>query len=136
MTNKEYLMQYKTCQSKIAQAKESLAGLIESIDSMSVDYSGMPKGSGISNRPEQYVLSVEGAIQERRRQIEKWRETMTAIENAIMDIDDPMYSRVLWLRYVKGWAWEDIADDQQVMLSVDHVCSRFHGRALQRIVQR
>lgn len=135
MTNKDYLLMYGVYQGKIKKAVESLQSITESIDSLSVNYSGMPRSNGISNKPEQYIIDLERAVESRQHNINYWRNEMTKIEDAILAIGNPKYSTLLWERYINGKDWETIAMIPELSYSVDHIRSRLHGQALLELKQ-
>lgn len=133
MTNKEYLQQYKIIEGKIQQAAESLQKIIESADSISVNYSGMPRAGGITNKPEAYAIKLDEAATRRCAEIEAWRLELIEIEDAILSIENRTYSELLHRHYVRGETWDQIA--AAMNYSDDHVRGWLHGTALKHIKQ-
>lgn len=133
MTNKEYLEQYAIYKESIAQAKESLKELEQGIDSISIDYSGMPHGSGIANRTEAYVIRMEEMREPILREIAEAYGIMMQIADSIRAVPNPVYSRLLYLRYIVGLPWLDISND--IGYEEGYTCGALHGKALQLIKQ-
>lgn len=131
MTTKEYLLQYSRCKENILHERENLLRIIEAIDSISIDYSGMPHGHDISSKQEKYVTDCESAIEKKSRQIASWTSTMLEIEAVIFAVDDPMYSRMLHMKYIEGLHWDVIA--YKLNFSEQYTKSVLHNRALSAV---
>lgn len=131
MTAKEYLRQYRRLTVKIRQLDLDIMELEESYDSISIDYSGMPHGSGIADRTAQLATRMDilrlQKVQLKAEALEKREEVIKVINQ----VDDPIQSQLLYDRYILFMTWEGIAEDCD---RSDKWCrTELHSRALQSV---
>ena len=88
MTAKEFLRQYRRLKVQIKQLDLDIMELEESYDSISIDYSGMPHGSGIADRTAQLATRMGQLrmqkLQLRAEALEKCEEIIKVI-NCVKD---------------------------------------------------
>lgn len=128
MKTKDYLLQYESAKRKIEAERENILKIVEAIDSMSIDYSGMPHGHDISSKQERYVLDLERALESKSKKICEWTSLMLEIEAVILTLEEPMYSRLLRMKYIEGLHWNVIA--LKLGYSEQHTKSVLHNKAL------
>ena len=58
MTAKDYLNQYKNLTWEIERIEREIRDITDAIDSMAVNYDGMPRGSGISKKTEDIAIKL------------------------------------------------------------------------------
>ena len=131
MTAKEFLRQYRRLKVQIKQLDLDIMELEESYDSISIDYSGMPHGSGIADRTAQLATRMGQLrmqkLQRRAEALEK-REEIIKVINCVKD---PIQSQLLYDRYILFMTWERIAEDCD---RSDKWCrTELHSRALQSV---
>ena len=131
MTAKEFLRQYRRLKVQIKQLDLDIMELEESYDSISIDYSGMPHGSGIADRTAQLATRMGQLrmqkLQRRAEALEK-REEIIKVINCVKD---PIQSQLLYDRYILFMTWEGIAEDCD---RADKWCrTELHSRALQSV---
>lgn len=131
MTAKEFLRQYRRLTVKIRQLDLDIMELEESYDSISIDYSGMPHGSGIADRTAQLATRMDilrlQKVQLKAEALEKREEVIKVINQ----VDDPIQSQLLYDRYILFMTWERIAEDCD---RSDKWCrTELHSRALQSV---
>ncbi len=128
MTAKEYLEQYSKCKRRLEQMDDQLNTISESIDSLSINYSGMPHGSDIQSKVESYVIKMEEKQESLVKERLELLELMMQIADAIREVEDDTYSRLLHCRYIVGMNWDDVANT----IGYDDSYTRgyMHGKAL------
>lgn len=129
MTAKEFLSEYRRLTERIRQLDLAIIKLEAEYDSISVDYSGMPHGSGIADRTASLAIRVTDL---KKKKIVK-REEALARREEILDVLDlvesPLLSRLLYDRYILFMTWEQVAEDCE---KSDKWCrTRLHSNALQ-----
>lgn len=129
MTAKEYLIQYQRCKVRIMQAKESLKELDEGIDSLAIDYSGMPHGSGVTSKVEQYVVRLEHKREPILQRIAELYGLMMEIADAVSNVESELHSELLYYRYIVGLPWDQVAE--ALGYEEGYVRGTLHGKALQ-----
>ena len=131
MTAKEYLCQYRRLTERIRQINLDIEKLSAEIDSVSISYDGMPKGSAISNRTERMAVKLTSRREDLLRCKEEAWEKREEIQQVIDSVSKAAYSRVLYDRYILCWTWPQIAADMGK--DIKHVSGYIHGRALQDV---
>ena len=72
MTAKEYLSQYRKLTWDIERLDRDIERINDEIDNMAINYDGMPRGSGISKKPED--IAVKLSILETKKQKQRARK--------------------------------------------------------------
>lgn len=128
MTAKEYLLQYKSMTAKIATAESELSALRAASEGISSKIDGMPKGSGSRDR----LAKLAVQIADREVELTELRAQALAVRDEIVDtlvrLTDPVYHRLLYLRYIQGYKWEAVAIE--LHYSYQWCNSELHDRAL------
>lgn len=137
MTAKEYLSQYRKLTWDIERLDRDIERINDEIDNMAINYDGMPRGSGISKKPEDIAVKLsilETKKQKQRAKATSMREEITA---TIAAVADPVLSMLLYDRYISLMSWERIAEDigssdiwPRDTLSEYWVRTEMHDRAL------
>lgn len=131
MTAKEYLLQYANAEDKLAQLNEAIMRAEASLDSMSIDYSGMPHGSGTSDKTGAQALRLTDLKERYIEQYNEARVLVSEIEYVIMQVENPNGRAVLLDRYIDRMKWEDIA--RHLHFDISYVAGHLHGNALQEV---
>lgn len=131
MRPQEYLEQYLDCKCKVEQIDEQLKTVSESIDSLSINYSGMPHGSDIHSKVEDYVIRMEDKRETLLVKRSRLVEVMMEVADTIRNVEDKTYSTLLYLRYILDLKWDDVADS----IGYDESYTRgyLHGKSLLQI---
>lgn len=140
MTAKEYLKQYMNLTWDIERIEREIRDINESIDSMAMNYDGLPRGSGIAKRTESLAVKLSTLEDEKRKRVsEKW-DKREEIVRTIAAVEDPSLSKLLYDRYIEFMTWEKIAEDivrsefwKRETLSEFWCRTEMHSRALQAV---
>lgn len=128
MTAKEYLMQYRRLSERIRQLDLDIMMLEAEADSVSVDYSGMPHGSGIADKTANTAIRLATLKQEKVSKREEAILKREEILNVINRVEDTLLSQLLYDRYILFMTWDRVAEDCE---KSDRWCrTRLHSRAL------
>lgn len=133
MTAKEYLKQYKLIMYQIENLEREIEELEEQITSVkSTLGDGMPKSTSTTSNTERLVpLLVDKKRRKKELKIEaEWRKLH--IEDVIDRVPDPIYSRLLWDRYIRLYTWEKITEDLDYN-AVQYVRQALHNKALEAV---
>ena len=131
MTAKEYLCQYRRLTERIRQLEMELQRLSAQIDSLEIDYSGMPHGSGISDRTGSLAAKLADKYDKYLALKAQAEEKCSEINDAIGKVSDPTLAKLLYDRYIRFMTWEDIAED--INRSDKWTRTRLHAEALRKI---
>lgn len=77
----------------------------------SIDYSGMPKGTGASNPIESYFLKKEKLLEKLNNKIEQYTDELIRIEAIIDKIEDIEIRAIARMRYINNMKWEEIGQE-------------------------
>lgn len=135
MKAKDYLMQCRQIEEQILQIDAEIQSLRdEQILLRSPWPDGQPHGTGKSDPVGNQAAKIADQIQtlevkQLKKRGELWLKRSEIIETIGM-VQDEVLNRLLWLRYVQGVSFEEVAVDMHY--SYRHV-TRLHGEALQRV---
>ena len=131
MNAKDYLMQCRQIEEQILQIDAEIQSLRdEQILLRSPWPDGQPHGTGKSDPVGNQAAKIADQIQTlEKKRGELWLKRSEIIETIGM-VQDFVLHRLLWLRYVQGVSFEEVAVDMHY--SYRHV-TRLHGKALQRV---
>lgn len=90
---------------EIDNIKKEIRGLAEISSSK---LTGMPRGGGVSQPIEQYLMKKEKLIERLEKKIEKYYDELNRIENIIDEIEDIEVKAIARLRYIHNLKWEEI----------------------------
>ena len=131
MTAKEFLKRYEYADLRARRYEEEYRLEHELIGSISINYDGMPHGSGISRKTENDALRLT-------EKAEKWIDArLDAIRirqevfDLICDIDD-VEGEILYQRYVKLLKWERVC----VAVNLSWYAVHDHHKKALAIVQK
>lgn len=126
---KKYLREYRGHVRRIKRIEEELAELQAMKMSISINIDGMPHGSGQSDLSG-YAANLDrlerNLIGERDQRFAGYTE----ISSRIMELSSENERDVLFYRYIKGFAWWEIAEKMGYSERQIH---RYHGKALVHI---
>lgn len=126
---KKYLWGYRGHVRRIKRIEEELAELQAMKMSMSINIDGMPHGSGksdLSGYAAEIDQQVRDLLREKGRRLKDYRE----ISDRINSLENENERDVLFYRYIKGFAWWEIAEKMEYSERQIH---RYHGKALAHI---
>lgn len=130
MTAKEYLRQYKLMTARIRNREHDLAELREERESISINLDGMPHGTSLSDKTARLAAQLADAEEEIiELRSEAWSIRMEIVRTLNM-IQTPEYNTLLYLRYIEGKTWEQIAVEMHYTFR--HT-TRLHGDALREV---
>lgn len=130
---KRFLEQYAIAMEQVASITKSIERIEASIDSISIDYSGMPHGSGKSDKVARQAVKLADLKAKRIRERMAAELKAQEVEDVIYKLEDPRFLEVIRLRYIEHMKWDAIAS--AMCYEVSHVSGRLHGSALQAIAQ-
>lgn len=130
MTAKEYLRQYKLMTARIRNREHDLAELREERESISINLDGMPHGTSLSDKTARLAAQLADAEEEIiELRSEAWSIRMEIVRT-LNGIQTPEYNTLLYLRYIEGKTWEQIAVEMHYTFR--HT-TRLHGDALREV---
>lgn len=137
MTAKEYLRQFRQLGFRIQTIREEIAAIEAERGALAISIDGLPHSSGISDRTGRLAARLAdelGAMQEQLVELntDYWSKRQVIVKQ-INSLDDAVCVRILKLRYVGGYSWEEIASDMGYTWR--HTC-RLHGYALQQFEEK
>ena len=137
MTAKEYLRQFRQLGFRIQTIREEIAAIEAERGALAISIDGLPHSSGISDRTGRLAARLAdelGAMQEELVEIntDYWSKRQIIVKQ-INSLDDAVCVRILKLRYVGGYSWEEIAAD--MAYTVRYVLM-LHGKALQDFAKK
>lgn len=130
MTPKEYLMQYRKLSARLENIEKNLNQMKDERESLTISYDGMPKGTAISDKTARlatFIVDKENELLDTKYELVAMQRE---ISKAIAKVENADYSRLLYMRYIDGLTWEEIAVN--LHFTWRHVL-RLHGRALQEV---
>ena len=130
VTAKEYLRQYKLMTARIRNREHDLAELREERESISINLDGMPHGTSLSDKTARLAAQLADAEEEIiELRSEAWSIRMEIVRT-LNRIQSPEYNTLLYLRYIEGKTWEQIAVEMHYTFR--HT-TRLHGDALREV---
>ena len=140
MTAKDYLNQYKNLTWEIERIEREIRDITDAIDSMAVNYDGMPRGSGISKKTEDIAIKLSSLESDKRKRMSKAWNKREEITRTIAAVKNPALSKLLSDRYIEFMSWERIAEDigdsefwPRDSLSAFWARTEMHSRALEAV---
>lgn len=126
--SKEYLRQYRILSEYLRQLEEDIRELEEQCDSVTLQITGMPHASDLKDRTAELAVKLTELHEQALMQREQAWQKRTEIRERINSLGNWRQSRVLYLRYIAGMTWPQIA------VEMDYTnmrgLFRMHGRAL------
>lgn len=130
VTAKEYLRQYKLMTARIRNREHDLAELREEREAISINLDGMPHGTSLSDKTARLAAQLADAEEEIiELRSEAWSIRMEIVRT-LNRIQTPEYNTLLYLRYIEGKTWEQIAVEMHYTFR--HT-TRLHGDALREV---
>ena len=127
---KEYLNRYKNAVRKYNSLQEQEQQLrTEMRGPRAIEYTDMPKTHKQIDLSDE-IVRIERILNKIEDQKKEMQEIRLEIEEKIVDIEDGMQSRVLYLRYIRFMKWEDICVEIGYSWRQVH---RAHSQALKNL---
>lgn len=133
MRAKEFLSQYLWAAELVRQCEHDIYEIEATIDTISYDTDGMPRGSEITDRTARIAVSLADAKRKRELLIIKAWEIRERVEAVIQRVEDPVQSRLLYMRYILDADWQTVADDKIVSCTVNHARGKLHSNSLKSV---
>ena len=136
MNAKEYLMQIRMLDNKIKNLDEEIRDIRSEIITVRSSWpDGQPHGTGVSNPVESAVVKLRDQLEEMEHRMMALRSQLWSTRNDVIEtigkVTQAEYNRLLYLRYVQGKMWEQIAVDMGY--TYQWVAGPLHSNALQEI---
>lgn len=140
MTAKDYLNQYKNLTWEIERIERDIRDIESTLDSISINYNGMPHGSGISKKTENLAIKLSTLKDDKIKKLAKAKAKREEIVKTIAAVKNPALSKLLYDRYIEFMSWERIAEDigdsefwPRETLSSFWTRTELHSRALDAV---
>ena len=108
---KRFLKQYQTLTVKIKELEEEIEHKQSVIDSISINYSGMPKSNKISMRTEDLAIYIS----DKKLELEQLKIAAEIKRDGIVDIihriDDALLNEILYKKYIELKEWKNIGEE-------------------------
>lgn len=112
MTTKEYLSQVRIIDKRINRKTDEVNRLKQLAVSIGLDMTKeRVQTSGSKDRVGNSAASIVDAQNDAMRYIDDCIRLRTTIVNQINSLDKPIYSDILYLRFIKGMKHKDIAEE-------------------------
>lgn len=132
MTTKEYLMQYINAKKRLKAISEEMILIRSEAMKITPVISDMPSGSShINDKIGRAIEQLDICAEKLSKEAEIMNQSMGNVKAAIYSVQDKTLRRLLELRYINGYTWEQIAVEMNY--SYVHIC-RLHGAALNKIM--
>ncbi len=130
MDPKSYLKLYKQYENRISMIEMEIEAVNNEIDSIKIQLDGMPKGSKKSDRVgELSSLLADMAEDLAAARYDAWM-MRKHIFKAIADVPDMREQKILYLRYIYGMEWDEIAEEMDL---TRQWVNTLHGRGLEAV---
>lgn len=129
MTAKQYLRQLSRIQQNIRILTEEIVMRRAKLTSITVTPSGdRVQVSTSGDRFADMMAALADKELQQESLIYEYQAMRDKIVDQILELENEIYSHVLYARYVQEWRWDVIANEMHY--SREYIC-RIHGRALQ-----
>lgn len=129
MTAKQYLRQLSRIQQNIRILTEEIVMRRAKLTSITVAPSGdRVQVSTSGDRFADMMAALADKELQQESLIYEYQAMRDKIVDQILELENEIYSHVLYARYVQEWRWDVIANEMHY--SREYIC-RIHGRALQ-----
>lgn len=131
MSNKECLRMYRVYKARLQNllSEREMIILDEALPG-AINYDGDLVQTSPTDQMANRVERIMARCKKIDEQIEWTEQRMQSIRDSINAMDDPDCMRLLWLRYIEGRQWSEIA--RIMSISEDHARGYLHGSALQK----
>ena len=136
MNAKEYLSQIQILDNKIKNLEDEIRDIRSEIITVRSSWpNGQPHGTGVSNPVEQAVEKLIDQLEDIEKQPIMLQSKLWSARNEVIEtigkVSHAEYNRLLYLRYVQGCLWEQIA--VQMGYTYQWVAGPLHSNALQEV---
>lgn len=139
MTAKEYLLQIEQLKTMIRNTDDLINDLrAQEISVRSAWPDGQPHGSGTTDPVGNAASKLADELMDAEYSQLQWRRALyrkqIEITETLSKLERPEHNRLLFLRYVEGWTWDQIAEDMERTYQwVANSVSGLHGNALREL---
>lgn len=124
---KRFLRQYQVAKAKVTLIENEIAKLAQEIDAIKAIGDGLPRGTEISDRTGNIATKLADKTIDLVQARGEAMEIMHEIAVTINEMENPAQICLLWMRYIDGASWDEIA----VALNYSRrQLLRIHARAL------
>ena len=127
---KAYLMRYLYAKCRFQDLSDEMIRIRSDAERITPMITDMPGGARVSDRIANAVERLTACADELEQEAENMRQAMQEIYAVIRKVPDDTMRRLLLLRYIDGYTWEQVA----VMMNYSYrnICY-LHGKALDQI---
>ena len=128
MQVKEYLELVTVHKNIIRNLENSIKDLNDMLYSLGgSNYNTKVQTSRTNDKMGELVAKIDDRQRELQKELDKYIDFRTKVENEINALEDSTGSRVLYNRYIRSMMWEDIANDMIYSIKTVHL---YHNKAL------
>lgn len=128
---KHFLSQYIHAKERVMDISEEWTRIRSSAEKVTPTITDMPSsGACVNDKLTLAIERMEACAEKLSKESAVMHEKMVLVETAINSVKDDTLKRLLELRYINGYTWEQIA--VKMNFSYQWVCV-LHGRALAQI---
>lgn len=130
MQVKEYLELVTAHKNIIRNLENSIKDLNDMLYSYSLGgsiFNTKVQTSRTNDKMGELVAKIDDRQRELQKELDKYLDFRTKVENEINALEDSTGSRVLYNRYIRSMMWEDIANDMIFSVRMVH---NYHKKAL------
>ena len=129
MTTKEYLNSYKRIIAKIRVLERDIEKLTAEIGGGSLKSDGMPHGTSLSDSTGDIATRLADIKRKREQMLLEAVDRRDEITQLILKVQDPIYMKLLYSRYVELMDWNDVTEALG-LYNDQYVRGKLHSRAL------
>lgn len=131
MTPKQYLHQYRRALWRIELAKREIERARDRASGVrAILYSDMPKSQNVERDLSDAIVIIENATERYKQVLTAQTALIAEVAAVIYNVQDKDQSKILWLRYVEGWRFPEIAEHLHI---TERWMYTLHGRGLEDV---
>lgn len=127
---KQYLSQYRYICDEITDLIRDIEEWRTIAEKTTASYNASPSGGSSADKLTNVVAKIIEIKDKCAEHLERMERIRRNIEKAIAAVDDVELKRILRRRYIRGWTFQQIADDMNYSY---RQVTRLHGIALRKI---
>lgn len=131
MDAKTYLNEYRRLSKHLERLQNEIDEIMASVETSANIGDGMPKAGNASDRVANVAVRLADLRNDYQYQIAEMWNKRKEIVNVIYQLDDAVYSQLLYDRYIRFMRWVDIAED--LHMDESYTRGRLHGGALMKV---
>lgn len=126
----EWLKGYRIIDAKVEKLTEEVILWNDRATKITSSFSQEPKAAGSGDQLQKCVDKICELQEEIAREMQQLRELRRQIEMAINTLEDERFRGILYLRYIEGMTFEQVAD--RILYSSKQVY-RIHKKAVEKL---